>query len=95
MNKSIGSELRKFGEVWNDGDCRKCECISHEDAGLIARCTDETCPDQEIDERHVNYVLEKIPKENNECCEKFRVVACKDGEHVRKVGEEWKTAGKS
>lgn len=74
--------LKHVGEVWQDGPCRRCECIV---ADSKSHCALTYCPHQPVSS---DYVL--TPEyTHNACCPQYKAEACKHHEQVYSVGSTW------
>uniref|UniRef100_A0A2A4J1D5 VWFC domain-containing protein n=1 Tax=Heliothis virescens TaxID=7102 RepID=A0A2A4J1D5_HELVI len=76
--------LKDIDAVWLDGPCRSCRCESST-LGTSARCSTTECPSIVSTE---HFVLEPRPVPF-QCCPQPVHVACRDGDDIYKVGENW------
>ncbi|RVE53530.1 hypothetical protein evm_001900, partial [Chilo suppressalis] len=76
--------LKDVDEVWMDGPCRWCRCVSSA-VGATTSCSTTECPRASNDQ---DLVVEPQPLPYA-CCPSLKAVACRVGELVYKVGENW------
>ncbi|KAL0894249.1 hypothetical protein ABMA27_014259 [Loxostege sticticalis] len=76
--------LKDIDEAWLDGPCRWCRCESTT-LGASARCSISECPAAVGSEQ---FVVEPRPVPFA-CCPALVQVACRDGESIYRVGENW------
>ncbi|EFA10333.2 hemocytin [Tribolium castaneum] len=80
--------LKNANETWNDGPCRVCKCLRTSIGNYQASCTQTDCSAIEISQDYLEYELE--PEfVYDQCCPNIKRVACKHGEKVYKVGQNW------
>ncbi|XP_028169728.1 hemocytin-like [Ostrinia furnacalis] len=76
--------LKDIDEAWLDGPCRRCRC-ERSSLGASAQCSVTECPASLAASQ---FVLEPRPVPFA-CCPALVHVACRDGENVYRVGENW------
>ncbi|CAG9784020.1 unnamed protein product [Diatraea saccharalis] len=76
--------LKDVDEVWMDGPCRWCRCVWSA-VGTSTSCSSTECPRGEA---RPDVVVEPQPVPYA-CCPTLRDVACRVGEDVYRVGENW------
>ncbi|XP_045445614.1 hemocytin-like [Melitaea cinxia] len=76
--------LKDTDSVWLDGPCRSCRCESSP-VGAVSQCSVTECPAVVSTEQ---FVLEPRPVPFA-CCPAAVQVACRDGDSIYKVGENW------
>ncbi|XP_050345304.1 hemocytin [Nymphalis io] len=76
--------LKDMDSAWLDGPCRSCRCESSP-LGAVAQCSVTECPAVVSTEQ---FVLEPRPVPFA-CCPAAVHVACRDGDNIYKVGENW------
>ncbi|XP_039747124.1 hemocytin isoform X2 [Pararge aegeria] len=76
--------LKDMDAAWLDGPCRSCRCVASL-GGAAAQCAVAECPAVLSTEQ---FVLEPraVPFA---CCPAAAHVACRDGDYIYKVGENW------
>uniref|UniRef100_A0A8D8ZF36 Hemocytin n=1 Tax=Cacopsylla melanoneura TaxID=428564 RepID=A0A8D8ZF36_9HEMI len=74
--------LKHVGEVWQDGPCRRCECLPGD---TKAHCAVTYCPHQPISN---DYVLVHTYSPNT-CCPQYKAQACKHHGTEYSVGSTW------
>ncbi|GJQ84808.1 Hml [Trypoxylus dichotomus] len=79
--------LKKPGQIWEDGPCRKCECIGEEDFTHCTSCSTKVCA--EVKKR--NITIDNIYYEftNGPCCPIMEAVACVYADKLYSIGEVW------
>nr|XP_034840347.1 hemocytin-like [Maniola hyperantus] len=76
--------LKDMDAAWLDGPCRSCRCVSSL-GGPAAQCSVTECPPIISTEQ---FVVEPRPVPFA-CCPAPAHVACRDGDNIYKVGENW------
>ncbi|XP_041977645.1 hemocytin isoform X2 [Aricia agestis] len=79
--------LKELDSVWLDGPCRRCRCVPSA-RGPAPQCSLRECPDIGPSDQ---FVVEPRPVPFA-CCPEPVHVACRDGDNIYKVGENWTSA---
>ncbi|KAL1513261.1 hypothetical protein ABEB36_002690 [Hypothenemus hampei] len=80
--------LKVKDESWEDGPCRKCQCLPSTIGNYQVVCSKTECPTVELHEDHLNYKLQLI-NISKKCCPEIVRSACKFGGKIYEVGQEW------